>query len=332
MTGRAAVTAVLLLAAVLTGCGHRDRAAVTPEPALTGDASATLASLRKVDDHPLWTMTYRGSYDRMKGVPQPAAPSPFGCSLFVAYGNRADPVFARNFDWDDHPALLLFTDPPDGHASVSMVDASYLGVDGDPDTAAERRALLDAPLLPFDGLNEQGLAIGMAAVPDADGGTRPERPTVGSVRIIRLVLDRAATVDEALAVFGSHNIDFDGGPPLHYLVADAHGRSAVVEFVGGELVAQRTEEPWNAAVNFTLAGSTEQARQADDRYRTATGTLRRTGGTLAARQAMDLLRAVAQGHTRWSVVYGLRSGEVHLVTGKRYDAVHDFRLAMNRPG
>ncbi len=323
----AAATALVLCAAALVGCSERPPAAV-PEQAVSAEQTASLASVRKVDDHPLWTMTYRGGYDRMKGVDQPAAPSPYGCSLFVAYGDRANPVFARNFDWDHNPALLLFTDPPDGHASVSMVDAAYLGVQGDPDTAGERQALLDAPLLPFDGMNEKGLAIGMAAVPDADGGTRPERPTVGSVRIIRLVLDTAATVDEALKVFESHNIDFSGGPPLHYLVADANGGSAVVELVDGKIVAQRNSEPWNAAVNFTLAGSDERVRQADDRYRTATDTLRRTGGTLAAREAMNLLKAVAQGHTQWSVVYGLRSGEVRLVTDKRYDVVHDFRLAM----
>jgi hypothetical protein len=137
-------------------------------------------------------------------------------------------------------------------------------------------------------------------------------------------------VDEALKVFDAHNIDFSGGPPLHYLVADAQGGSAVVEFVDGKVVAQRNSEPWNAAVNFTLAGSDEQTRQADGRYRTATDTLRRSGGTLAAREAMNLLKAVAQGHTQWSVVYGLRTGEVHLVTDKRYAVVHDFRLAMSR--
>ena len=40
-------------------------------------------------------------------------------------------LLGRNFDWYEHPALILFTDPPDGYASVSMVDISYLGVKGD---------------------------------------------------------------------------------------------------------------------------------------------------------------------------------------------------------
>lgn len=271
--------------------------------------------MRQLDDHPLWTMRYEGGYNRMKNVTRPTPATPFGCSLF-ATNDANDPLFARNFDWDPAPAMLLFTDPPDGHASVSMVDLSYLGVT---DPAAEPEKLADAPLLPFDGMNEKGLAIGLAAVDDAQPGSRPDRPTVGSVRIIRLVLDTAATVEEAKQVFENHNIDFDGGPPLHYLVADATGESAAIEFVDGEVVALPTQ----AAVNFTLSGTDETARQADDRYRTATGGL---SPGMDWRGAMDLLSEVQQGHTQWSVVYGLRTGTVHVATGKRFDQVHDLGL------
>jgi len=59
-----------------------------------------------------------------------------------------------------------------------MVDIAYLGFEGSKAGAltnlplVERRALLDAPSLPFDGMNERGLAIGMAAVPlDKSTGT-----------------------------------------------------------------------------------------------------------------------------------------------------------------
>ncbi len=36
-------------------------------------------------------------------------------------------LLGRNFDWNDHRSLLLFTDPPRRYASVSLVDISYLG-------------------------------------------------------------------------------------------------------------------------------------------------------------------------------------------------------------
>ena len=49
--------------------------------------------------------------------------------------------------------------------------------------------------------------------------------------MIRLVLDRAASLAEAVAIFRRTAVDFTGGPPLHYLVADATGASAVIEYV-----------------------------------------------------------------------------------------------------
>ena len=90
---------------------------------------------------------------------------------------------------------------PTATPSVSLVDISYLGA-GRPRRPGHpgRRRLLDAPLLPFDGMNERGLAVGLAADDAATARPVPGEPTVGSVRILRLVLDRAATVDEAVAV------------------------------------------------------------------------------------------------------------------------------------
>ncbi|MBG0816477.1 linear amide C-N hydrolase [Planomonospora sp. ID82291] len=342
--GRPRAAAVLLLtAALLAGCTTGAAAppregppAPDPHSSASGRTTpsaahaATLASLRKVDDHPLWTMRYQGGYDRLAELAPEPTPTGFGCSLFAAHGDPAAPVFGRNFDYAHQPALLLFTAPPDGHASVSMVDVSYLGLTSEADftTAAGREALLKAPLLPFDGMNAKGLVVGMATVPAWEPGSDPARRTVGSVRIMRLVLDGAATVDEAVAVFGRHNVDPSDSPPLHYMVADAAGRSAIIEFVGGEMVVHRGRGPWQAMVNFTVTGSTEQSRQADHRYRTAAGALEAAGGRLPADRAMDLLARLRQGHTQWSIVYGGRSGEVRLATGRRYGTVHEFRLPM----
>lgn len=326
MAGLTARLLATLGVAVLVGCSAVQP---LPPPRMSAQHTETLASLREVDDHPLWTMTYRGDYDPFRELPEPANVG-VGCSLFVASGDAEAPIFARNFDWDRHPALLLFTDPPDGYSSVSLVDLYYLGVTSadDLDTKNGKRKLLDAPLRPFDGMNETGLAIALAAVPDADGDQRPGRPTVNSVRILRLVLDEAATVDEAVQVFRRYNIDFSDAPPLHYLVADGDGRSAVIEFIDGKVVVLRGSDKWNAAVNFTLSGASEAQRQADDRYRTLSTKLRREQGSLDWRDAMDLLAKVQQPHTQWSVVYEQRTGTVRLSTGKDFDSVHRFQLRM----
>ncbi|MFG3601221.1 linear amide C-N hydrolase [Micromonospora chersina] len=321
----------LALLLVATGCGGGGRPAVpagagTPTASRqdAGQVEQTLASLRRVDDLPLYEMTYVGDYDPTVGVAGTPQATPFGCSLFAARGDRSRPLFARNFDWDANPALVLRTDPPDGYASISLVDISYLGVTADP--AGDRR-LLNAPLLPFDGMNERGLAVGLAADDGATAEPVPGRPTAGSVRILRLVLDSAATVDEAIAVFERYNLDFDGGPPLHYLIADATGASAVIEFVDGRMRAEKGRGAWQALTNVPAVGVADRDLRTDHRYGVLAEALDRAGGAVDAPGALRLLDAVRQAHTRWSVTYGLRTGEVRLVTaggGER-----DYRLPMN---
>ena len=70
-----------------------------------------------------------------------------------------------------------------------MVDIEYLGFGGNRSkdltslTLGQRQELLIAPSLPFDGMNERGLAVAMAAVPARRDAPRPgqkdHRPTGG---------------------------------------------------------------------------------------------------------------------------------------------------------
>ncbi|GAA3113310.1 hypothetical protein GCM10010466_00460 [Planomonospora alba] len=305
--------------------------AAQPRPVLTQSASdirRTIESLRRVDDLPLYEMTFHGSYDRRAPLDErllSAQAGDWACSLFAlpASADGGPALFGRNFDWDDHPAMIVHADPPDGHASLSLVDLYYvLGDAGAPDTAdpLTRRRMAHAVLTPFDGVNDRGLAVGMAQVPDGElPARRAGRPAVGSVRIMRIMLDEAATVDEALEIMRGHDIDFSGGPQLHYMIADATGRSVVVEFARGRLNV--IEE--RALTNFAMTGTGPRRRMADTRYRTLVSGM---PGVRDGEDAMALLARVAQGHTRWSVVYDLRDATARVVTGRRWERVHTVPL------
>jgi len=298
----------------------------------------TLASLQKVDKFPLYIMTYYGSYDAIHtkiarssiDVHRP----PWGCSLFAAFGDTRHMVFGRNFDWDFSPAVLLFTQPTNGYASVSMVDITYLGFNSH-DVASlasseKRDLLLRAPLIAFDGINEYGLTVGMAAVPGSPGpAPDPAKQTIGSLRIIRLMLDHAKTVDEAIAVIRQYNIDFEGGPPLHYLLADPSGRAATVEWKDGSLQVVRNQLPWQVTTNFYLADANEEMKTQDWRYRTAATWLQASQGHIAPQEAMQILAHVKQDITQWSIVYDMSTGDVRIVMGQSYNHVHTYHLSMH---
>jgi hypothetical protein len=320
------------------------RATPTPRPdGLAPAQAATLASLTKVDDYPLYTMRYHsmvrsGDFGRLsqsRTTEVVTTNTTWACSLFAALGDAENRLFGRNFDWRYSPGLLLFTDRPaaGGYASVSMVDIAYLGFgDGAVDLTtlplAERRALLDAPGWPFDGMNEAGVAVGMATVPQADERRDPGKPSIDSLRVMREILDCAGSVDEAVAILKQYNVAWEGGPPLHYLVADRAGRAALVEFYGGEIAVMPNAGLWHAATNFTRSAVTGDAAGQCPRYDTLVRRLTEAHGALDPRSALGLLQAVAQTQsaTQWSVVYGMSTGTVEVVMGRKYHQAHTFKL------
>ncbi|MBN1285913.1 MAG: linear amide C-N hydrolase [Anaerolineae bacterium] len=262
----------------------------------------------------------------------------WGCSLFAAYADTESAHFGRNFDWQFSPALLLFTDPPDGYASVSMVDLAYFGfgskVNDLTTLSLEARApLLDTWSMPFDGMNEHGLTVGMAAVPGTDMPRDPDKETLGSLEVIRAMLDQARDVDEALAVMADYNIDMRGGPAIHYLIADASGRSVLVEFYRGEMVTISNQGDWQAATNFLLSSVEDPADGDCWRYDKLSARLAELEGAVTPGDAMAMLESVSQpgdSSTQWSVVYGIATGDIYIAMGQDYDAVHVFNLPRAR--
>jgi choloylglycine hydrolase len=308
------------------------------ELGLSDEQVASLESLRQADDYPLYTMHLYAPEPLVASVRSPmlaltgAAGRPeWGCSLFAALADPESRIFGRNFDWEFSPSLLLFNHPPDGYLSVSMVDIAYLGYPADEsgeltlEPLSDLVGLLGAHRLPFDGMNEAGLAVGMAAVPDEDVPQDPTKQTVDSLGIIRLMLDRAATVEEAVALMRDYNVDFEGQVFLHYLLADSAGDAALVEYHDGEIRVIRTETNWHHATNFQLSEVDSPAGRCG-RFDTIASELESNGGTLGSEAALSLLAQVAQPNTQWSIVYNVTSGEFWVAMGQAYDRIHSFSL------
>ncbi|UCD48988.1 MAG: linear amide C-N hydrolase [Phycisphaerales bacterium] len=295
----------------------------------------TLATLEKVDDFPLYVMHYRGTYlfdsfveEGIEWAPYQKlykAVNPDACTSFAAPTPDGDVVFGRNLDWNHRSSLLLFTDPPGGYASVSLVDLYYLGLEGLQEIPwSQRFVLLAAPYATIDGMNECGVAIAQNAVPERNTPRDPNRPTLLNSQIMRLVLDYAKDVEEALTLIQQYNVEFVG-PRGHFHLADASGASAIVEYVDGGIAIVRDDGPWQISTNFLLS---EEIKPECWRYRIACQTLKAAQGSMSQEQAMDLLKAVKQNHTVWSVVYGLSTGQIRLAMGQDYENVHAFRLGM----
>ena len=345
LTSRFAIFTYLILLLSLAACGAVTIQAppVTATPTqdtggLSGDQFATLSSLERLDDYPFYVMHYSGDYQYTSTGTSLPAGNGFACSLFASLSTTSDMFYGRNFDWDFSPSLLLFTHPPDGYASVSMVGLTFLGIDTDSAQALadlpvnQRIALLSAPSMPFDGMNEYGLAVGMAAVPDEyadDASYDASLPTIGSIGIIRQVLDHARDVDEAIQLFEGYNISFSGGPPIHYLLADTSGKAVLVEFYQGKMVLLPNEAAYHMATNHMRC-----LAQGDGgcwRYHILSAELTESSGELTEASAMQLLSDVQQEYTQWSSVYDMTSGDVRIAIGRDYTTSYGFHLDLIQP-
>jgi hypothetical protein len=319
----------------------------TPTPFLTDDERATLSSLERVDDFPLYVMHYQGPLKGLVGLDGEAAGEAWedsvprcegcsvGCSLFTSLGDPENRLYGRNLQADPGPGLLLFTDPPDGYASVTMVNLRWVTFgDRKKDltqlSLADRKMLLFAPAVPFDGMNEKGLAIGMASI-DSGGGGRmhpdPQKQSISEFAIMREVLDHAATVDEAIALFNTYNINM-AGIPFHFLVASSSGDSALIEFYRSEMVVIRNTQPWQQATNFLVTRLKDEFDSGGcGRYSEMRFQLQDSAGRLSPQAGLKLLYLVSDPKTVWRSLYHLSTGEVDVVMGYQSNApVHTFKL------
>ena len=294
----------------------------------------TLSSLEKVDDFPLYVMRYHGTYFfdlfAEEGMDRPfyrkvyEKVNPDACTSFAAMSPRGDRIFGRNFDWKHRASLLLFTDPPNGYASVSMVDLFYLGFEGTQEIPwSNRFNLLGAPYATIDGMNECGVAIGQNLVPKRKIPKDPNKPTLLNTQLLRLVLDHAKDVNEAISLILGYNAEFV--VPVHFHIADASGKSAIVEYTDGKIVIVREDNPWQVSTNFLIS---EEDKPDCRRYILVNEILGKVEGKIQQEEAMRVLGEAKLDNTVWSVVYNLSTGRIQLAMGTDYTRVHNFKLDM----
>lgn len=291
-------------------------------------ADRTLASVTRLDKHPLWFMTWYGDGATIAEHHTTASNANyvpgFACTLWVATGTHGEPIVGRNWDWEHGPGLAMASRTKAAR-TLTLTDTTFLGL-GDGSKALDshdektQEALLHAETQLVEGINEHGVFIGLAADEQGIPTTSKDRPVVGGLSVQRLVLDRSRTVEDAINTFRSVDVDFTGGPALHYLVADRHGGAAVIEFDQGKLYVERrpAAQPWLCLENFHMATVKGKDRAQQTRWSTCAKTLGAAHGVMDEEAAFDLLDNVRQGITQWSSVYDLAAGtvSVHTSVGK----------------
>jgi len=318
----------------------------------------SLASIRQIDDYSMFQMTYFGDYgfddfllvgaesDRdieefvverlLRGIPFSFDVTGGGCTVFVVRNEVGEVIFGRNFDFDHSPSMQVVTRPSNGYASISTVNLLFLGYSEDNLPSGlnwNSFPALGAPLLPFDGMNEKGVAIALLAVPEAEPPFYENRVMLNTTTAIRLVLDRAANVDEAIELLRQYNIYFSEGIYCQFLIADASGRSVIINYWNGELKVTETDEDFQIASNFIPYNDLNIGEGFDEfeRYDRVRAVIENNGGTLSEMQIVDLLAEVGVVHNgenrlQWTVIYNLSTLEGIIFAGRNTENLITFHL------
>lgn len=274
-----------------------------------------------------------------------------GCSSFVCTAPNGDILFARNFDFISDgpvPVVACNTAPQDGYRSVSIISLSLLKYpkgslsDGTTDVSL----LATAPYLLMDGMNEKGLAISVLYLDPSDtvkkvwyGGTEQydkHKHDIMTTIAMRLVLDRAASVDEALALLSKYNMFANEKNPkfsYHFLLGDKSGKSLVLEYVPQEGKWVMSPVATNFATNFYVHPQMYGIGHGHDRFEKLNSVLKKTHNVLTEDEAMSVLASVSQlptanktSNTQWSVVYNLTKGTYTICVGRNYDVICKGRI------
>ena len=263
-----------------------------------------------------------------------------GCSSFTSVDENGKRYFGRNYDFSTTTGMIVRTNPGNGrYASISSVDLQFLGIkDGAPiDGMMQKIISLASTYAPLDGINEAGVSCGIymsyQGKEDEVVATNQmtDKPDLTSTTMLRMILDYAGSVDEAVELVKKYDLHDSANTSFHYMVADSTGKSAILEWVNATdetdtdgtkrelkvyyntddaiLGEKEDANKFQYITNFIVTPdyySDEKDMKGLDRYNAIESKINPDGsnteGIISAETAMDVLELV--GRRKWDASNG----------------------------
>lgn len=254
----------------------------------------------------------------------------FGCSTTSVKSPAGDRLFGRNFDWYHCNALIVQSKPASGYASIATVDTDFIrGVNfGQLPDSLQAIIALYAPL---DGMNEKGFAVSVNMIEDnATIEQNTGKPDLTTTTAIRLLLNQAENVKEAVSLLKQYDLHASMGYMVHFAMADADGNSVVVEYINNQMVITKTP----VVTNFYLAEGEKNgigSSQSHTRFQILTELLEQSP-EMNKEDVRDALNSVSKHNfrdsesTEWSIVFNQSTGKVQYYHRENYENVYTFTV------
>ena len=328
-------------------------AAIAAAGSILSGRIATMASVKYVGSD-LYTMNFQQDYhlekaldsniksesdllrficdDMFFGYQVDANLEKYACSAFVTKTPDGRYLGGRSFGLGGTDTICVYTHPGDGYASISTVSTDMLNVgEGNAfsTTSLEgRAALLAAPYIPMDGMNEKGLFTALLDLDMGETHMNTGNRDLTVTMAVRLLIDRAATVDEAIELLKNYDIHTGHGWTQHLFVGDANGDGAVIEWHKGQMKVAKSP----ICTNFRLTSKLAQEDPTGmcERFDILNDAIGKHPENTPD-DAMDMLEAVKQEfdnniHTEWSIVYHLTDFSMDISVDMDFDNVYHLDI------
>ena len=276
-----------------------------------------------------------------QGMQQPQAGNPapanYGCSALTARTPEGGVLMGRNFDFNSATGMVLHTVPEKGYETYTTFNTNFLGFGNGwlPEGMQNQFMGLATLFFALDGINEKGLAVAdLMAGDDAQTHQSSGKPALTTSSAICYLLKNAATVDEALDLLRGIDMHSDIGAAHHYAIADASGRSVVVEYVDNQMVV--VESPAVANHYLCTAKLNVGLIEGDRRYEYLCRAIDATGGVLDKQQLTETMAAVSQPEhegmflgTAWTLVMDLSHPALTYYSRRHFDQPFHFEFDRN---
>ncbi|MCQ2363567.1 MAG: linear amide C-N hydrolase [Acidaminococcaceae bacterium] len=282
------------------------------------------------------------------GAPLPSKQLDLGISAMTPENH---PLLAHSYHMtnDERAVLVVHTEAPGKFASVGIADMGYIGAKKNDflSSVEGQEALLYAPFYVIDGVNEKGFSIATLTVPGDNTVQDNGNKKLFSALIPRYMLDNARSVQDALEKFQELDVVMPAGSSYHWLLNDAYGDSAVVEYVRNTFVSQPKAyvDKHQVVANYWL--NPMVAKDPAERGMLRTKLLRKffkKNKYPTEQQLMDQLeqaRATKEPEltkkgsdltlaTNWSVVYDLEKRIATICFKEDYNNRYGFRIKQLR--
>ena len=244
----------------------------------------------------------------------------FGCTSFSLTDTDGDVHMGRNYDFkSDTSAMLVYCTPKDGYKSVAVAALDNVSANVPDENIKKKLASLASPFICLDGINEKGVSISVLTLDSEPVRQNTGKPVISTTLAIRLVLDRAATTEEAVELLRSYDMYSSAGRDYHFYITDASGDGRVVEYdcesETRELVATPTEAVTNFFIIYKEKALPNQKNgiygHGRERYDAVMKVLEEEKGNYTNDTVWKAMKSAAQypnpdditSNTQWSVSY-----------------------------